>query len=65
MNQNFGSDLSGDSSSGSLMKLKSKCQFVPQLKLGFSHLKAFLGLEDLFLKWLSYMDDKLVLAIDR
>lgn len=47
------------------MKLKSKCQFVPQLKLGFSHLKAFLGLEDLFLKWLSYMDDKLVLAIDR
>lgn len=59
MNQNFAGDLSGGSFSGSLMKLKSRCQ------LGFSHLKACLGLEDLFLKWLSYMDDKVVLAIGR
>lgn len=49
VNQDIRSDLPSDSTSESLMKLKARCQ------LGFSHLKACLGLKDLFQKWLSYM----------
>lgn len=56
VDQDLGSGIAHSSASGSLMKLKSRCQ------LAFRHLEAWLGLEDPFPKWLSYMAGKRVLA---
>lgn len=54
-----GGGLIGGSASASLMKLKSRCQ------LAFSHLEAWLGLEDPLPRRLSYMAANLSLATCR